>query len=95
MKVTDLKQNEVIHCSTENEANELCKLMHESGLKWTTNKSYLKHNLWYNYKENTCYDPNLGTFSNLNYFNRKKYKIYPAKDFIRKLKINQILNENN
>lgn len=41
MKVTDLKENECIHCETEEQANAICKLMYESGLKWLFGDSYL------------------------------------------------------
>ena len=30
MKVTDLKENECIHCETEEQAKAICKLMHEN-----------------------------------------------------------------
>ena len=41
MKVTDLKENECIHCETEEQAVAICKLMHEAGLKWRNGKTYL------------------------------------------------------
>jgi hypothetical protein len=35
-KVTDLGEEECIHCKTEEEAKAICKLMHDAGLKWCT-----------------------------------------------------------
>ena len=46
MKVTDLKENECIHCETEEQANAICKLMHEAGLTWHDGDSYLSVNLY-------------------------------------------------
>ena len=57
MKVTDLKENECIHCETEEQAEAICKLMHEAGLEWKGGQSYLSKNYYGNYKSETCYFP--------------------------------------
>ena len=44
-----------VHCQTEHEAKEFCRLMHEHGMKWIGGKSYLTINHYINYKEKTCY----------------------------------------
>ena len=91
MKVTDLKYGEAIHCQTEKDANEICKLMYKAGLKWIDNRSYLElNNNWNRYKERTCYFPNTGTYGNLNNI---LSEVYSAKLFIRESKINKLLNE--
>ena len=96
MKVTDLKEGELIHCPTIKEANKICQLMHESGLKWKSKKSYLEINNWFEYKELTCYSPITGTFYSLKRLHFRGYsKIYTAKSFLRELKINKLLNEIN
>lgn len=90
MKVTDLKHNEGIHCPTKEQANKICMLMHQAGLKWVDNRSYLElSNNWDRYKEKTCYFPKFGTYG-MPSFN----KIYSAEIFIRESresKINKIL----
>lgn len=46
-----------VHCQTEKEAIEFCRLMHEHGLKWGcfNRPSYLTKTNYGNYKEMTCY----------------------------------------
>ncbi len=82
MKVTDLKENECIHCETEEQANAICKLMHESGLKRLSGISYLINNLYNVYKSETCFFPTDGQYSYLDYAKEKNYKIYKAEQFL-------------
>lgn len=84
MKVTDLKENECIHCETEEQATAICKLMHEEGLKWIDGYSYLSKNDYDFYTSKTCYIPKLGTFSDLSFVKEKNYKIYKAEQFLTK-----------
>lgn len=81
MKITDLKEKEVIQCETEAEAIRVCKLMHESGQSWATGKSYLNYNYWTVFKGNTCYNPNNNTFSNWFYYVKENYSIYNSSKF--------------
>lgn len=82
MKVTDLKENECIHCKTKNQAKAICKLMHEAGLEWKGGESYLSKNYYGNYKSETCYFPIDGQYDELSYAKEKKYKIYKAEQFL-------------
>ena len=82
MKVTDLKENECIHCETEEQANAICKLMHEAGLEWKGGQSYLSKNYYGNYKSETCYFPIDGQYDELSYAKEEKYKIYKAEQFL-------------
>lgn len=70
MKVTDLKENECIHCETEEQAKAICKLMHESGLTWMFGDSYLSRNNYDEYKSETCYNPKKGNTVNLIFTNK-------------------------
>ena len=79
MKVTDLKENECIHCETEEQANAICKLMHEAGLTWNSGKGYL---LKYRYYNNICYYPKNGTHSDLSYAKGRNKTIYKAEQFL-------------
>lgn len=45
----------VINCQTEEQANELLKLLYEKGVTWFRGASLLKDNAFNEYKENTCY----------------------------------------
>ena len=82
MKVTDLKENECIHCETEEQANAICKLMHEAGLEWCNGKTYLYYNDYNSYKSETCYIPKEGTYCSLKYAKISNHTIYKAEQFL-------------
>ena len=84
MKVTDLKENECIHCETEEQANAICKLMHEAGLTWNSGESYLETKYYYHEgsESGNCYFPAKGEFSDLTFAKEEKYKIYKAEQFL-------------
>lgn len=69
-------QNEkvVVHCKTEELANDFCRQMHEQGMKWVSNRSYLETTNWFPYKENTCYTSN-GMFGNVEHYKKVKYDV--------------------
>lgn len=92
MKVTDLKENECIHCETEEQANAICKLMHEAGLEWKGGQSYLSKNYYGNCKSETCYFPIYGQYDDLSYAREENYTIYKAEQFLTQEK--QIVNIN-
>ena len=79
MKVTDLQENECIHCETEEQANAICKLMHEAGLKWRFGGSYLVNKRNYH---NICYYPKSGEHGSLKYARERTNKIYKAEQFL-------------
>lgn len=80
--VTDLKDNEVIHCSTPEENNIILQLFHNAGLKWCTGKTYLEKNEWETYEENTCYNPSKGNYGNLDHWKNINTIIHPTSDFL-------------
>ena len=84
MKVTDLKENECIHCETEEQANAICKLMHEAGLTWNSGDSYLETKYYYHEgsESGNCYFPAKGEFSDLTFAKEEKCKIYKAEQFL-------------
>ena len=86
MKVTDLKENECIHCETEEQAKAICKLMHEAGLTWNSGDSYLETKYYYHEgsKSGNCYFPAKGEFSDLTFAKEEKCKIYKAEQFLNK-----------
>ena len=84
MKVTDLKENECIHCETEEQAIAICKLMHDAGLTWRFGDSYLKTNEYSIYESETCYFPKEGEFCDLKYAKNENYTIYKAEQFLTK-----------
>lgn len=78
-KVTDLKENEVIVCRSEQEAKQIRQLMHDAGLKWCTGESYLERYLNYN---EICYYPYTGSCILLKDLKNHNRIIHEAKDFI-------------
>lgn len=84
MDITKIKSRETIHCSTLEESIEICKLMHQAGMKWCTKESYLKINNFNSYKENTVYNPTGGDYGDLDYFTKEgMYTIYKASEFLK------------
>ena len=83
MKVTDLKENECIHCKTKKQAKAICKLMHEAGFRWINGDSYLSKNFYHVYKSETCYHTKQGTYYYLDYAKEENCKIYKAKLFLK------------
>jgi len=80
-KVTDLKENEVIHCKTKDEAEKIITLIVDNGFcgfndvnQWL---GYYKY-----YKKDTCYNPTNQEYCDYNYYKSNHYTIYPASDFI-------------
>ena len=78
MKLTDLKEKQVVHCATEEEAKRICKIAHEQGLRWHNGYSYLEVNYWDNLKERTCYNLNDNLFDSIQYCKADGYEIIPS-----------------
>lgn len=51
----DLYLGKVVHCDTEEKANEFLKLAHWFGYKWFSGRSLLDRNYYFEYQEETCY----------------------------------------
>ncbi len=75
MKITELKENQVVHCKTHEEAKRVLKLADEAGMKWCTNKSYIKYDMWNTYKDKTCYKFTNGSFGTIPYFKSEDFEI--------------------
>lgn len=48
----------VIHCDTEEKANDLLKYLDEQGIIWRIGDRLTENNYWEDYKERTCYNCN-------------------------------------
>lgn len=66
-------QKVVVHCDTEEKAEIFCRLMHQNGMKWCGDSSYLEMTNYFGYKSETCYFFNEGTFGDM--FNLKVKKL--------------------
>lgn len=52
----------VVHCDTEEKANEFLALADSVGYKWVDGKSLIEENFWEEYKKETCYEVKKGGF---------------------------------
>jgi len=80
-KIEDyINKKVVIHCKTQDEAKKINELI-------VLNGGRDLNDMFNTYKENTCYllDLPLNTYSNLNYFKKNNYTIYPALDFLEEI----------
>lgn len=82
--IESIKDNEVVHCPTEQEAIEFCKLLHEAGKTWVSGGFYINKNLWEEYQENTCYNVTSGTYQYFDYFSNSNYIITNVNQFLMK-----------
>lgn len=73
-------ENIVVHCSTEEQAIDFCKQMHEHGLKWNVWISYLEDTNWEQYKEKTCYT-SYGTYSGMDFCKAHNYIVLEWSDY--------------
>jgi len=88
--VTELKENEAIHCKTEEEAVAICKLMHDAGLKWASGRSYDTRT---NYSKDICYIPETGKVINFADAIKEGLTINPASDFFPSVSITHTIGE--
>jgi len=73
-----IKENTVIHCETEEEANRILGMAHELGYKWWIGQYYKDNTEWDIYKSKTCYYLFDNSYSNYDYFKNENYSIIPS-----------------
>ena len=76
-----------VHCSTEEQAIDFCKQMHEHGLSWRDGQSYLKNTSLETYKEETAYGGD-GCFASLEYYTGNSYTILEWSDYEKESNMN-------
>ena len=69
--------NKVVHCPTEEKANEFLALADSVGYRWITNMGLINCSQWEKYKEETCYELTKRgfMFANVEYFKNDNYQI--------------------
>lgn len=79
-----ISENTVVHCTTEELANEVLKIAHNLGYKWKGGDSYLKDNYWRFNNVDTCYNLHRGKMDSIDYYKNKlkPSEIISAQDFI-------------
>lgn len=84
-----LEKNTVVHCPTEELANKVLKIAHDSGYEWSNTHSYIDCNFWDVYKKDTSYNIFGGAYSYLDYYKEIGYKIISAQQFLKDNQVNQ------
>ena len=72
-----------VHCKTEIEAENFCRKMHEHGMRWCDDESFLKTTEYATHEEETCYSGS-GTIGSFTYLIGKGYKILEWSDYMQK-----------
>lgn len=71
-----------MHCRTAEEAEQFCKVMHDSGKTWASGGSYIYGGTrFYTYGEDTCYLFNSGLYGGLNDIINDGFEILEFSDF--------------
>lgn len=65
----------VMHCASEEEANEFCAIMKQNKRTWSSGMSYSVTNKWDEYKEETCYNFNNGQFATRQWYKDNNFII--------------------
>jgi hypothetical protein len=72
-----------VHCKTEEEAKDFCRKMHEHGMRWCDDGSFLKTTEYAIHEEKTCYSGS-GTIGSFAHFIGKGYEILEWSDYMQK-----------
>ena len=73
-----IKENTVIHCETEEEAERILGMAHELGYKWWIGKNYENNTEWRICKSTMCYDLFNGSYRDYGYSKENNYTIIPS-----------------
>lgn len=79
---TNLEDRVCMHCKTEEEANIFLGFLHSLGKTWCDGTSYLDRNNFDDYRRNTCYYFNDGTYCSTEWAVTENTKILEFSDWI-------------
>lgn len=74
----------VMHCSTREEAEDFCRVMHEAGKKWDSGREYISVTHWSNNKENICYNFNTNSYYYRDFYIENGYIILEWSEYMEK-----------
>ena len=81
--INNYEGNFVIHCKTQEEAQNFCAYLHSVDRIWVDGNPYVVDNTnWYIYRENTVYHFNDGTYGTYKYAQDNGYTILEWEDFM-------------
>ena len=84
--INDYPGKYVMHCKTEEEAKDFCRVLHEAGRTWCTGRSYIDRTNFKYDKGGTCYNFNIGAYAEKFYYTKpnEDYTILEWSDFMNK-----------
>lgn len=77
-----IKENEVVHCRTEEEAKDVLEIAHYLGYRWATGISFLQTTNYNRYESQTCYWITKGEFCHTSYYEYDGKTIISAEEFL-------------
>lgn len=86
--LADYDGNYAMHCKTEEEAKDFCRVLHEAGKVWNdilgrpNGSTYLEYTRWKEYKSDTCYNFNRDLYARIGYYEKQGYTILEWSDFM-------------
>ena len=80
--INDYQDNYVMHCKTEEEANDFCKYLDSVGRKWRGDRSYLNRTQYHRCGEHTAYDFNKGEFAEDFWYRNRGFTVLEWSDFM-------------
>lgn len=86
--INDYDGNYAMHCKTEEEAKDFCRVLHEAGKVWNdilgrpNGSTYLEYTRWKEYKSDTCYNFNRDLYARIGYYEKQGYTILEWSDFM-------------
>lgn len=72
----------VVHCDTEDKANELLTEAHKRGLKWSNGNKYTEYNGFNVHESKTCYDFNNNDYGSYGHCKKFNYTILSFYDIL-------------
>lgn len=90
MNKLKIDDSTVVHCPTEELANQVLRIADELGYRWNTRKKYTEYNHWDEYEDQTCYYFKCGTYCEKSNFIENNNNIISAEEFI---KLHTVMNE--
>lgn len=80
-RLEDYLANYVMHCDTEEKAKIFCDFLDNEGMTWFFGAAYNGETRWENYKKDTVYYFNRGSYCNKEYAEKEGYTILEFDDF--------------
>ena len=81
--INNYKGKYVMHCKTEEEAQNFCDYLHSVGREWRCGDSYKSRTCYSWYQEETAYNFNDGGYCDVQHYRNEDYTILEWEDFMK------------